>query len=1437
MQRSSQRQARRIIVLTALFVVGLFAAATLLSVAAASPPAPAKPQPEPAQPGVEVITMTATRSGEIGDLRALPKHERAPGAQLSVKDRAEMRPPPADIHGRGVTQMDPPPTMQAPVPAASASFDGLRQLGFVTQYLVVPPDPTGAVGPNHYVQGVNSGDFGTVVGIYAKNGTLLSSFGMNTVFAGQTGTSCDNDNYGDPQILYDSATDRWFILDFTGTVTPYRLCIMVSKTNDPVAGGWWLYSVGMADNLFPDYPKCGVWPDGYYCTANMFATNSFKNVRAFAFNKAQMQAGAASAQVVVGDLPARISGADVFSAVPSTYHVASGTPPAGRPNYLVVRWGIVDFRVWSFNVNWGGSSSITGPIQVSQTTFSSAPSTMATPGNSIETLGSRQVQPATYHRSASGVESIYVAWTLANPSSTGLPTVRYNQITVTGGTVVSPAAQTASFVPDTTIRRAQPGSSVDKDGNLLVAYTASSPTVNPGIRWAGRLATASANTWSEAETVAFSGPGTMTGTCGGTCTRFGDYQTMTLDVDGCTFWFTGEYYPANPHPSYPAFDWNTRIVSTKYASCAPLTSSATIGPGSLSFTAPAGQTSAAQTVTITNTGTATLVLQPRVLSGADAASFSTTTNTCASGPIAAGASCTIGVVFGPASSGSHSATLSFATNVVGGAPLTVALSGVVASPPTTTAALSPPPNAAGWNAGAVEVSLACAPASGLACASTTYSVDGGATQTYTGPFSVSGDLVHTVLFRSVGSDGAVEADKTQLVRIDATPPAVAAAASCGVTGLNGWCRDATRNVTTSASDVLSGLASTSCTREGAAVPCGTIAVGQGEHTVVVTATDLAGNTASASITLKLDNVAPSLAGSRAPLANAQGWNDGDVTVSWTCTDATSGVASAPSPAIVSDEGAGQSRSGTCTDEAGNSASSTVSGISIDRTPPSVTHAQSPAANAAGWNNGPVVVSFSCTDALSGVFAAPASAVLSGEGADQGASGTCTDAAGNAATATRSGIHIDLTPPTLADVGDIVAEATSAAGAHVSFDAPAASDALSGVEIVACDAAPGLFGLGDTTVACSASDAAGNVATTSFVVSVVDTTAPTIAPMADIGAEATSAAGATVVFDAPVTSDAVDGDGIAACAPASGGVFAIGATTVTCSASDAAGNAASATFVVTVADTTAPVIEAAADVVAEATSAAGATVLYGAPATTDAVDGEGVAACAPASGSVFALGSTTVTCTATDAAGNAAEPVSFVVTVQDTTAPAIQATQDLVVQASGLAGAYVTYDAPATSDAVDGDGVASCAPASGSYFARGNTTVTCVATDAAGNTATSTFQVRVVLVIQRALATEKANYTASEAALDGVRGTYSLRAGDGSPLANLTVQVRILRQVQLVGYIDSETLTGTTDADGDFTFAVPTSMAQPGASYLMLGSILTPGYPSGDAHGRYTVRLA
>jgi hypothetical protein len=194
-------------------------------------------------------------------------------------------------------------------------------------------------------------------------------------------------------------------------------------------------------------------------------------------------------------------------------------------------------------------------------------------------------------------------------------------------------------------------------------------------------------------------------------------------------------------------------------------------------------------------------------------------------------------------------------------------------------------------------------------------------------------------------------------------------------------------------------------------------------------------------------------------------------------------------------------------------------------------------------------------------------------------------------------------------------------------------------------------LGSTDFTCTATDDSNNSVTATFQIIVVDIRAPVITVPSSQVIEATSASGAVATFAAAAAVDIVDPTPLVGCDATSGATFPLGVTTVTCSASDFSGNSAQAAFTIHVRDSTAPTWTGApAGTAAEASGPGGAVVNYTDPTATDAVSAP-VVICAPPSGAQFPLGATPVTCTATDAAGNAAS-ATFPVTVADTIAPAV-----------------------------------------------------------------------------------------------------------------------------------------------------------------------------------------
>jgi hypothetical protein len=335
--------------------------------------------------------------------------------------------------------------------------------------------------------------------------------------------------------------------------------------------------------------------------------------------------------------------------------------------------------------------------------------------------------------------------------------------------------------------------------------------------------------------------------------------------------------------------------------------------------------------------------------------------------------------------------------------------------------------------------------------------------------------------------------------------------------------------------------------------------------------------------------------------------------------------------------------------------------------------------------------------------------------------------GDPLTATFTVTVQDTTPPVVTTPGALSQETADPAGTAVSF-ATSASDAVDGTLSPDCTRQSGSpFPIGTTTVTCSATDAHNNTGSASFTVTVtlVDTTAPVVTVPANIAETTTVPGPLAVSFPAASATDNLDGALTPVCTHASGSPFPIGTTTVTCSATDAHNNTGSASFTVTVTlvDTTAPVVTVPANI-SETTTVPGPLVVSFSASATDNLDGALTPLCTHASGSPFPIGTTMVTCSATDAhnnTGSSSFPVT--VTLVDTTAPVVMVPGPITAEAQGPDGARVTFTASAT-DNLDGAMTPTCSPSSGSTFRRGTTTVTCSVADAARNNGTASFTVTI-----------------------------------------------------------------------------------------------------------------
>jgi hypothetical protein len=326
------------------------------------------------------------------------------------------------------------------------------------------------------------------------------------------------------------------------------------------------------------------------------------------------------------------------------------------------------------------------------------------------------------------------------------------------------------------------------------------------------------------------------------------------------------------------------------------------------------------------------------------------------------------------------------------------------------------------------------------------------------------------------------------------------------------------------------------------------------------------------------------------------------------------------------------------------------------------------------------------------------------------------------------------PPLRLDVESPV-EATSTAGASVTYHVKAYDPVSNHPISASCTGGSGSgdfdvtlsLAIGTHTIHCDATLEDLSTVSEEKSVTVQDTIPPSFSPVSTVSSSTANPAGVAVNYDAPTATDLGESVTVS-CAPLSGSTFAIGTTQVDCSANDGRGNTGHALFnvVVTLVDNEAPTFTTVpASSSNQATSPAGAVVSW-TIAATDNVDPSPTINCTPSSGSTFPFGTTPVSCTASDDAGNTSAPVSFNVSVVDTTPPVLSLPGNQNVETENPSGTAVTYTASA-SDNVAGVISAGCSPASGATFPVGTTTVNCSANDGHGNTTTGSFTVTVALV--------------------------------------------------------------------------------------------------------------
>lgn len=395
-------------------------------------------------------------------------------------------------------------------------------------------DPTGAIGPNHYVYAFNSG-----FGILDRSGNVLvPEASLATLFPGE--------DLGDPVVVYDRYADRFIIMEFSNT--PNGFLIAVGQGPDPVNDGWFTYRFNTGS--FPDYEKLSIWGDGYYVTANKDQGSITTSEVVYAVERDEMLVGNPNAQLIGFPLPGA-SNNGFYS--PGGFNATGPTlPPVGVPHPIVYMqddsWSGVSqdhLDIWNVSVNWNNpsSSSISAPQQVTTASFDAvfnggSFNNLDEPGSgpNIDAIQATMMYMTNYRRFGTHNSAVmnFVVDVSGNDTRAG---IRWYELRQTGDNQPWTIHQEGTY--------SQPNYSVfcgsigmDFQGNIGMGYTIVSSSIFTSLRYTGRLVSDPLGTMTVAEQTIVNGNAQTNRPDG----RYGDYAQLTIDpTDDLTFWHIGEY--------------------------------------------------------------------------------------------------------------------------------------------------------------------------------------------------------------------------------------------------------------------------------------------------------------------------------------------------------------------------------------------------------------------------------------------------------------------------------------------------------------------------------------------------------------------------------------------------------------------------------------------------------------------------------------------------------------------------------------------------------------------------------------------------------------------------------------------------------------------------------------------------------------------------------
>ncbi|CAM1344812.1 GEVED domain-containing protein [Tenacibaculum amylolyticum] len=401
-----------------------------------------------------------------------------------------------------------------------------------------PSDPTGAVGRDYYIASWN-----TAFRIFNKDGTPATpAASLATLFPGGAD--------GDPIVLYDAQADRYIVTEFEDD--PNGFHVAISQTNDPINGGWHIYSANsFQTGTFPDYTKFSIWSDGYYVTANISATDLSGNVRngqVWALERDKMLAGDASASIQAFSLPGMATNG-FYS--PQAFNVTDGNLPAtGNATIVYMQddaWSGVSsdhLKLWTIDVDWAtpANSTISAATEIPTAPFTGVFdgggfSNLPQPsGPNIDAMQATIMNQAQFRKFPTH-NSVVFNFVVNTDTENKLAGVRWYELRQNGDGQPWSIYQEGTYIAPDGRHAFGASMAMDGEGNIGMGYSSVSSTESISLRYTGRFKDDPLNAMTAVEELI------VQSNSDNTANRYADYSHLTVDPsNNADFWFVSEYF-------------------------------------------------------------------------------------------------------------------------------------------------------------------------------------------------------------------------------------------------------------------------------------------------------------------------------------------------------------------------------------------------------------------------------------------------------------------------------------------------------------------------------------------------------------------------------------------------------------------------------------------------------------------------------------------------------------------------------------------------------------------------------------------------------------------------------------------------------------------------------------------------------------------------------